>query len=108
MGNGRLAMESKDQAPVRYGIEVVYDWSIHKWKIQTFQDDKWVAVESYMHQQDAVVNAFVDVYNFEKKYGFEPNLRLHEKSGAMARFATHHAWIKLAKQKFEDQNETSD
>jgi|9_EtaG_2_1085328.scaffolds.fasta_scaffold113102_1 hypothetical protein len=101
-------MTSKTQAPDNYGIEVVYDWSIHKWKVQTFEGDKWIAVESYMHQQDAVINAFVDVYNFEKKYGFEPRLKMEEKSGATARFTTPHAWIKLAKQKFEEQNETSD
>ena len=83
-------------------IEVVYDWSIRKWKIQTYKDDKFIAVDSFMDQKDAIVNALVDYWQYEKEHGTTPHLKMFEKSGAIARFDTPHTWRKIARERFEE------
>ena len=87
--------------PVRK-IEVLYDWNINKWKIQTYDSDKFIAVDMFMCQKDAVVNALVDFLKFEKRFERKPILRMYEKSGATARFDTPHKWTQLAKKIFEE------
>ena len=87
--------------PVRT-IEVIYDWSIHKWKIQTFNNDTFIGVDIFMCQKDAVVNAHIDFMKFQQEFKKKPNLRMYEKSGATARFDTPHKWMQLAKKIFEE------
>ena len=87
--------------PVRT-IEVIYDWSIHKWKVQTFDDEILISFDTFMCQKDAVVKAHVDFMEFEENIKKKPCLRMYEKSGATARFDTPYKWVRLAKKLFKE------